>query len=332
MIDNEIEIVQLYQNGHDIRKIAEMIGKSYESIRQVLIRNKVRWRKKFLNELSQQEVDKILEGFDNGKSIAKIANEFEISAPAISRFLNDNNRVTNIKQKKYNTLRTISINPNQEQLIVGTLLGDGCLYRSDKRHNYRLCIGQCEKQSEYFIWKYEMLQPFINTYHTSIDKRGNSVMLQASTIVHPQLNKFGNMFYPENGKKIVPKNLDMWFTPIALTAWILDDGNLNAGVNLRISTHGFSYEDHLELQSLLKRVFDVRSKIAPYKHNNKEYFYLSVNKENTLKISNIIRPFTVECMKYKLMSISSETTCQTPEGDEDIVRPTMEIVEPTGNE
>jgi len=99
MIDNEIEIVRLYQNGHDIRKIAEMIGKSYESIRQVLIRNKVRWRKKFINELSQQEVDKILEGFDNGKSIAKIANEFEISAPAISRFLNDNNRVTNIKQK-----------------------------------------------------------------------------------------------------------------------------------------------------------------------------------------------------------------------------------------
>ena len=45
----------------------------------------------------------------------------------------------------------------------------------------------------------------------------------------------------------IPKNLDMYFTPLALAVWIQDDGNLNEGVNMRICSMGFTKKDNEDL-------------------------------------------------------------------------------------
>ncbi len=151
-------------------------------------------------------------------------------------------------------------------------------------------------------------------------------MLHATTIVHQQLNKFGSIFY-DNHKKQIPNNLDMWMTPLALATWIMDDGNLNAGVNMRIASMGFSQEENIQLRDLLKRVFDLNSKVMEFKYKEKLYYQITLNKKNTQKLSDIIRPHIIESMLYKIMPKSSETTCQTPEKDEDIVRPSPECEE-----
>ena len=49
---------------------------------------------------------------------------------------------------------------------------------------------------------------------------------------------------------------------------------------------------------------------------NKDIF---VEQKNTQKLSDIIRPHVIDCMRYKLMSESSTTTCQAPNKGEDIV-------------
>ena len=98
----------------------------------------------------------------------------------------------------------------------------------------------------------------------------------------------------------------------------MDDGYLNKNVNLRLSTDGFTEEENIKLQNIIKINFDIRCKVCKYTRNNKEYCYLSMNKENTIKTSNLTKEFFVDCMKYKLYFDSPTTECKTPSG-EDIV-------------
>lgn len=306
MKEKSFRYIKEYKLGLTIRQIAEKYKVSYESVRNELS-GKVEWRKKYLSDFSEKQTKEAISMFDSGDSVAKIAKWFEISPPAISRLLRANNRTPISSVRKYNHLRATPINFVQKQVLVGTVLGDGCLYKDGKRSNFKLSFGHCKKQEQYFHWKVAMFDPFINTWRENIDKRGNSVMLQTTTICHPGLNRFAEIFYDDQRIKHVPDNIDIYMTPLALAVWVSDDGNLKSGCNMRISSMNFSKEENYKLQNLLKRCFDLRSKVMTFNYKGKEYYQITLNKKNTQKMSDIIRPYMTECMKYKIMPKSSET-------------------------
>lgn len=315
----EKDIVKLYEAGLTIRDIAEKLTFSYEKVRKILKSQKVKWRKTYISDLSNNQINDILSKFDSGITIKEIAKWYEISAPAISRLLKANNRNVICSFRKYDILRQTPINSIQKQFIVGCLLGDGCLYKDNKKQNFKLSFGHCEKQEQYFHYKISIMDPFINNYRKNVDKRGNSIMLQTTTICHQDLNMFGNMFYNEAREKIIPDNLDIFLTPLALAIWVQDDGNLKNNVNMRICSQGFTKIQNEKLKQYLKTCFDLNCKVVEYKYKNKLYYFISFNKENTQKLSNIIRPYVIESMKYKIMPESSTTLCQTSKQDEDKV-------------
>lgn len=318
---NNKDIVTLYNNGLTIRQISEKTGIKCHKVNSILKEEKVTWKRRYLSDLSEVEIKEITNKFSNNITIKEIAKEHTISAPAISRLLKLKGFEVISSLRKYDILRQSSISKRQQDFIVGTLLGDGCLYKEGKNTLYKLSFCHCEAQFEYFHWKVAYMDPFINGFNKNVDKRGNSVMYHAATICHKDYKKFADMFYDENRKKSVPNNLDMYLTPLSLAVWFCDDGNLNEGVNARFSTMGFDYKDHEKLQSYLLRCFDLRSKIFEYKYKSKLYYGLSMNKKNTQKLSDIIRPHIVECMKYKIMPPlePSTTTCQTFKKNDDIV-------------
>lgn len=299
MNDNE-EIIKLYQEGLTLKEIADLKKMAPKTIGKILKNAKISFRKRYLSDFNDSEVQEVILKYKNNKNIKELAKEHNISAPAISRLLKSKNIEVKFIGRQYDILRQTPINKKQQELIVGSVLGDGCLYREGKGL-YKLSFGHCEKQKEYFLWKYAMLDPFVNTYRKSIDKRGNSIMYQTTTICHKDFAKFAEMFYDKNRKKHIPDNLDMYLTPLSLCTWYLDDGSLNEGVNARIHTLCFDYNDNVKLQNYLVRCFDLRSKIWKRTYKNKEYYGLSLNKKNTQKLSDIIRPYVVDCMKYKIM-------------------------------
>jgi len=303
----ESEIAKLYESGLTIREVAEKSNVSYETIRQILKKQKVKWHRNYVSDLTPNQIQDIIYRYNQHQTILEIAKWYEISPPAISRILKANNIEVECSLRKYDILRQTPINSIQRQFLVGTLLGDGRLYRDGKNSNFKLSIAQCEAQEQYFHWKIAMMDPFINGYRKSIDKRKNSIMLQTTTICHQDFNMFAKMFYDEIRKKIVPDNLDMYLTPLSLAVWIMDDGNLNMNVNMRIASMGFTEEENYKLQAYLKRCFDLRSKVMGFKYKDKQYFQLTLNKENTQKLSNIIREHVVDCMKYKIMPEPSTT-------------------------
>lgn len=306
MIEKDIAI--LYESGLTVREISERVNFSYEKVRKILKEQKVKWHRNYVSDFTPDQVKSIVEKFDGGTPIKDIAKWYEISPPAISRLLRANARTPIWVGRKYDILRETPINTIQKQVLVGTILGDGCLYKDSKNSNYKLSFSHCETQEQYFHWKIAMFDPFINTFRRSVDKRGNSIMLQTTTICHHDFNMFGDMFYNENRIKYIPDNLDIYLTPIALATWISDDGNLHAKVNMRICSQGFTEKDNYKLKDYLKRCFDLDSKVMKSKYKTKIYYSLTLNKENTQKLSDIIRPHMTECMKYKIMPESSTTT------------------------
>jgi len=62
--------------------------------------------------------------------------------------------------------------------------------------------------------------------------------------------------------------------------------------------NGFSFEENTILKNILKDKFNIEAKIS----KTKSYFYLLLNKENTIKLNNIIKDHVIECMKYKLIA------------------------------
>lgn len=312
------DFVKLYESGLTIREISEKNKLSYESVRKIL-KGRVSWKRRYLSDFTNEENLEVLKLFDDGYSVKEIAKKYMISAPAISRLLIANNRKPDSSAKRYDILRELPISRKQQEFIVGHLLGDGCLYRDGKNSLYKISISQQKKHEEYFHWKRVMLDPFINTWRENVDKRGNSIMLNATTICHKGLTKFANMFYDKDRIKHVPENVGYYLTPLALAVWVMDDGNLNGGVNMRLATHSFTYEENIQLQAVLKGCLDLRSKVMGFKFKGKQYWQLTFNKENTQKLSDMIRPYIVDCMKYKLMPESSTTTCRTSEKDDDIV-------------
>ena len=305
----EKKICSLYESGLDIRQIVKQENSSYEIIRKILKKNKVKWRKTYLSDLSENQIQDIISRYNNKETIKFIAKWYEISPPAISRLLKSRGINVVSLLRKYDILREIPLNSIHKQIIVGTVLGDGCLHRDTNKSNFKLSFSHCEAQAQYFHWKMLMMDPFINTFSKQIDKRENSVMLQTCTITHKEINQFANMFYDKNRIKHIPDNLDMYLTPLALAIWIMDDGNLNQGCNMRIASMSFTEQENYKLRDYLKRCFDLNSKVMGFKYKCKQYWQICLNKENTQKLSNIIRPHVVDCMKYKIMPEPSTTSC-----------------------
>lgn len=295
------DIIEAYESGKDIRTIAKEINKSYETTRQLLKSQNVVWCRKYLRDLKPEEIKDILKKFDANITITQIALEYKISEPAVARLLRTNNRNPIGSMKKYEILRAVPISQEQKDLIYGTILGDGCLYRDGKNGTFKLTVSQCEKQKDYFLWKVQKLDPYINNWRRNIDKRGNSIMYHAATICHPELNSIANYFYDSNRIKHVPNDIGKYMTPLGLAVWIMDDGWLSNKTSLGIATMGFTYDENVILRNMLKEVFDIDSKVVQYKYKTRQYCKIILNKENTIKTSNIVREHIVDCMKYKFI-------------------------------
>jgi hypothetical protein len=309
-------VVKEYEIGNSISEIAEKFSISENEVRSYL-KTQINWYSKSVSDLSVEDQHNVLSMYNNKFSVLEISDFYQIPAPSIIKLLTGLGveRVYH-KGRKFELLKQIPFNKKQQEFIVGTMLGDGCIRCSGKLP--RLCLVHSKKHEQYFHWKISQLDKFFNLWREQVHPRKNSTLLYTETLQHSGLKKFYDMFYV-NGIKLVPKNLDMYMTPYCLAVWFLDDGTLNSGTNHRIHTNCFKYEDQLELQSLLKRCFDLNCKIIQRADGQ---YILSFKRKETVKLSNIIDPYVVNCMRYKLrltLDRSSTTTCQTPEKDDDIV-------------
>ncbi|MEK7452427.1 MAG: LAGLIDADG endonuclease [Patescibacteria group bacterium] len=209
--------------------------------------------------------------------------------------------------KQIHKLRSsITLSDLQRACIIGTVLGDGSLIPTFSKNNLRLQIDQCEKQREYVLWKYAILSSLVLTPPAF---RQQTKSWRFRTISHPELTFIGDLFY-EGRRKKVPENIESVCTdPISLAVWFMDDGAKNRNDGLILNTQCFTKQETERLKDCLKRNFDL-SHVSL--HKDKNGWRLYIQKESTCKMMNLIEPFIIPCMKYKMIS-PVETTRRLPE-------------------
>lgn len=178
----------------------------------------------------------------------------------------------------YDELRSINVSNTHKSVILGSILGDGCLIKQRKAKNARLQIGHCTNQLGYLKWKKELLNPF-STKIILAEKPGPKIIngkntrssgyFLFNTIAHPDITIYYDKYYYKGKKRVIEDVIDA-LDLLGLSIWLADDGSFSFSgkYSLRgsIATCSFSLKEIDMLVVALKKFFNGNIRID--KSNN----------------------------------------------------------------
>jgi len=188
----------------------------------------------------------------------------------------------------------------QRSILVGLLLGDGHLEAQNGGKTYRLKVEHSTKQKEYTDWLYEHFKNFVREKPITKEKLLNSKKFTSYYFTTYSLGFFrfyAQQFYVDK-KKVIPKIIRKLLDPQALAIWFMDDGSLKSSYHKTyiIHTLGYTREDLLLVQKLLENKFSIKTRI----HKQYDKFRLYFLSDTADKFRELIEPYLIPSMKYKL--------------------------------
>lgn len=232
----------------------------------------------------------VFEGFSNSE-IAKKLKVTPLSVKnAKKRFgLEDTDERINKK---------ITLSKKQKEVLFGTLLGDG--YAQIQSRHCCITIQHSKKQKDYldYLLKYFENIPKTISEYSRKDIRTNKTYEIYSVRLNTNecFDEFRKIFYDD--KKHIPLDkLEEYYTPLSMAIHYFDDG-WNEGNAAIFATCSFTKE---ELHIFRKFLF------------NKYDLETTLSKDNRIRIRacsydrfiELIKPYTPECMKYKIEKVVS---------------------------
>ena len=298
----------------DVSEIAHILGTS-ES--QVWIRMKeysIPLRKLFIPSKSNLFDDYIV----NKLPYKFICRKYNISSSKLFKWLDKYGIRKNARALPDNLFLT-SV---QEQVLFGSLLGDGYARYSSSKSSYTL--KQSRVHGGYTRWVKNILKPFSLDIRYAEDRvvyKGiNKVYYKVifDTHVHKELNKFVVMFYDNIKKVPYTKYLEQYLTPLALSVWYMEDGKSRMAF---LSSMGFTKEDNERLAKFLNEKYDLSFKVVSCNCGT-GYTLMGDTRKFFKLIGSYV--YKVPCMRYKLPKYcfpkSSETLRLTSCSDDDKVQ------------
>lgn len=260
---------------------------------------------KLETELSKSRLEELY--LKQKLSDMKIASIFNVSLGRIHRLRSKYN-IKAIEQYERHYKQKLS--KNEREFLIGTLLGDGHLrWRSGKKSYPELMLEQTVKHKEYVFWLREQVKDWLSNPDERLKQtrkiKNNKVYhsYPIRTICHPVFVEFYNGFY-NNGKKVISYDfIKENISSFSLAIWVMDDGTISKNRNMAICTQSFNTDEHEKLRSILKDKFELKATIWKSYDDKK---WLGFNKDESLKLTVLIKEYIVPSMQYKL--ISSETT------------------------
>jgi hypothetical protein len=190
----------------------------------------------------------------------------------------------------------------QKQIILGTLLGDGCIGFSESKLTARLFYQHSTSQQGYFQWKHQLLSRLGSGYFS---KRENKTgfkkldgtyfnFLVSNTHCLYEIYLLAKNLYKKNIKRPTIQYLDQ-LDALGLAVWYMDDGSLHRNSEIRLHVNGYLKED-IELISMwFRNKFNINFKLGL---NNRTWELWSDTKTG-LKFLEIVSPFIIPSMRYK---------------------------------
>lgn len=200
------------------------------------------------------------------------------------------------KIKEYK--KDLKLVKKQREILIGLMLGDGHLETQNKGRTYRLKVEQSIRHKKYVDWLYENFKEWVLT-KPKINSSSNSMFF--NTVSHGSFRFYAQQFYQDR-KKIVPKQIYKWLTPLALAVWYMDDGSIKSSKHKGkiINTQCFSKQEVKFLQKCLEERFFIKSILRKQKGNTWQLYLLS---ETINKFYQIVKPYILPSMRYKLINL-----------------------------
>lgn len=213
--------------------------------------------------------------------------------------MNNKNKIWGYKiWRKFNK----QLFPWLHEIIIGLMLGDLSAEKLSYRHNTRLQFVQSFKNWVYIEHLYSLFNEFCGTEprnYSWYDARPNKMKTYKSTkfktLSLPCFNIYWELFYNEQGKKFIDKNLQSMITAKSLAYWFMDDG-YKVRHGYFFCTECFNYEQNIYLSTMLNEKFDLKSSCR-WNTNGYRLFVRGSSRE---KFLGLIEPYILDHFKYKL--------------------------------
>lgn len=292
---------ELIREGKTINELNTITSKHLISFYNVMARGKI--------TLSKEEFEKL---YSQGVSLDEIAKRHDIARGHIT-YLRE---FYGIKRKGATFIKRLQnevpLSQEAKDVIIGSLLGDGHItpngYFSEKHS---------EKQVGYLEWKADFLKPILNSksfyFGKYIDKRYGSTNYSfcLRTTTHSFLHEMRKKFYKNvNGNitKTLPKDIGELMNERVLAIWFMDDGSTdwhtrkedNSQRQCKFSSESFSMEENQLLLDVLVKKWGIISNIRFRMPNIEFHPYIRVETESSEKLLNVVRPFVVPELAYKV--------------------------------
>ena len=189
------------------------------------------------------------------------------------------------------------LNDDQQQVVIGSWLGDGHLQHIS-HGSYRLTIIHSEQQIDYL------------TYKASIFQRENNIKyIKTNGYAQTPANRFTTLSFGLPYQLDDKKNIECeeWILDNiderGLAVWFMDDGSVNTEFNgARLHTEFFSETGNINIMKMLKNRFNMEGTLRSYIKKEKTYFYIYLPKESYIKLCQTIAPYVHPNLSYKILN------------------------------
>lgn len=197
---------------------------------------------------------------------------------------------------------SVKISDRSKEIILGSLLGDGCLTISKGYRNARFLFRHSIVQREYFLWKAKALLEMSAPKSIQIQKPdgwSTNKKLYYYSSVRTSLTELYHLTH-HSGRLVMRKEWLRLLSPLSLLVWWLDDGSLVKNSRQGVfCTEGFTRPQIAALSRHLKSTWDIQTHIG----RRGKYYQLRIySTEELKKFFRLILPhFAVADMLPKVI-------------------------------
>lgn len=189
-------------------------------------------------------------------------------------------------------------------IITGSLLGDGHAEYRKTGKGTRISFYQEALHLNYIYWLHQLVSEngYCNSHlpktYTRLGKLGKvRQVARFHTWTYSSFNWIHDAWYI-NGTKIVPQNIELYLTPLALSIWIMDDGAA-VSKGLKLCTNSFSYSECQFLTQVLWNLYNLKATVQSAGTPNQYIIYIWG--ESMPIVNKIVSPYIIPSMKYKII-------------------------------
>ena len=197
--------------------------------------------------------------------------------------------------------RGLRLTETHQEILVGLLLGDGCLETQNGGRTYRLKVEQSARHEAYVRHIHELFSEWVLTPPRRRLSRASNGTITINwafqTVSHEAFEPYGLQFYG-GGRKKVPELITDWLTPRGFAYWFMDDGSVKSAESkgVVLNTQAFTPADVERLIEVLRSRFGLQAKIRAQSDGPQIY----ISGRSYERVTELIEPFVLEEMRYKI--------------------------------